>query len=44
MTCGIRSVVKDIRDETVNLLKNISLNDIISREEQLLDKQKLNKI
>ena len=44
MTCGIRSVVKDIRDETVNLLKNISLNDIISREEQLLNKQKLNKI
>lgn len=36
VTCGIRSVVKDIRDETVNLLKKISLTDIIDREEHLV--------
>ena len=36
LTCGIRSIVKDIRDETVNLLKNISLSDIIQREDQLV--------
>ena len=44
MTCGIRSVIKDIRDETVNMLKNISLSDIIVREEQLLKKYKKNNI
>ena len=37
LTCGIRSVVKDIRDETVNLLKNISLADIIKREDILVN-------
>jgi Rrf2 family protein len=36
MTCGIRSIIKDVRDETVNILKNISLTDIIKREEKLL--------
>ncbi len=35
-TCGIRSVVKDIRDETVNLLKKITLADILDRERKLL--------
>jgi len=40
ITCGIRSVVKDIRDETVNMLKKISLSDIILREEQLMKKKK----
>lgn len=35
-TCGIRSVVKDIRDETVNLLKKITLADILDREQKLL--------
>jgi Rrf2 family protein len=44
MTCGIRSIVKDIRDETVNILKKISLTDIISREEQLLKQFKKNDI
>jgi Rrf2 family protein len=34
-TCGIRSIIKDIRDETVNLLKKVSLTDIILREEKL---------
>jgi Rrf2 family protein len=36
VTCGIRSIIKDVRDETVNILKNISLLDIIEREEQLI--------
>jgi Rrf2 family protein len=35
-TCGIRSIIKEIRDETVNILKNVSLKDIIDREESLL--------
>jgi Rrf2 family protein len=40
ITCGIRSIVKDIRDETVNLLKKISLADILAREEQLIEENK----
>ena len=36
MTCGIRSFIKDVRDETVNILKKISLSDIIKREEKLM--------
>ncbi|MCK7460850.1 MAG: Rrf2 family transcriptional regulator [Sphingobacterium sp.] len=39
MTCGIRSIVKDIRDETVNILKNITLSDILAREEKLIKNQ-----
>lgn len=35
VTCGIRSIIKEIRDETVNRLKNISLDDILHREEDL---------
>jgi Rrf2 family protein len=42
LTCGIRSVVKDIRDETVNLLENISLADIIKREDILLNQHQKN--
>jgi Rrf2 family protein len=42
LTCGIRSVIKDIRDETVNLLKNISLADILNRENQLVNKMQNN--
>jgi Rrf2 family protein len=42
LTCGIRSVVKDIRDETVNLLKNISLADIINREDILVNQHQKN--
>ena len=30
-TCGIRSVFLDLRNETVNLLKNATLTEIISR-------------
>ena len=44
VTCGIRSVVKDIRDETVNLLKKITLADIIDREEQLIRENLTNNI
>lgn len=36
LTCGIRSIVKDIRDETVNILKKITLSDILAREEILI--------
>lgn len=35
-TCGVRSVVKEVRDKTVKILKNISLADIVKREKQLL--------
>ncbi|HOX78114.1 MAG TPA: Rrf2 family transcriptional regulator, partial [Bacteroidales bacterium] len=35
VTCGIRSIIKDIRNDTVNMLKNISLQDILQREEEL---------
>jgi Rrf2 family protein len=34
-TCGIRSIIKDIRDEMVPLLKKKTLFDIISREKIL---------
>jgi Rrf2 family protein len=40
ITCGIRSIVKDVRDETVNILKKISLADILEREDQLIGEQK----
>jgi Rrf2 family protein len=40
VTCGIRSIIKEIRDETVNILKNINLTDILIREEQLLKSSK----
>ncbi|MCX6257035.1 MAG: Rrf2 family transcriptional regulator [Bacteroidia bacterium] len=35
-TCGIRSVMKEVRDTTVNMLSNTSLADIIRREENVL--------
>jgi Rrf2 family protein len=41
-TCGIRSVIKDVRDETVNLLKNITLTDILNREDMLIQKKQTN--
>jgi len=41
VTCGIRSVIKDIRDETVNMLKKIRLSDILAREEQLMKEHKI---
>lgn len=35
-TCGIRSIVKDLRDETVKFLKSYSLADVINKEDELL--------
>ena len=37
-TCGVRNVIKDVREETVRLLKTFSIADIIQREEKLLKK------
>jgi Rrf2 family protein len=37
-TCGVRSVIKDIRETTVNILKTFSIAEIVSREEKLLKK------
>lgn len=36
-TCGIRSLFKEVRDQTVNLLKNNSLADIIAREDSIIE-------
>lgn len=36
-TCGIRSVIKEVRDETVKILKNATLAEIIRRENQLIE-------
>ena len=34
-TCGLRSVIKEVRDAAVKILKNTTLADIIEREEKL---------
>ncbi|MGK7395216.1 MAG: RrF2 family transcriptional regulator [Candidatus Cyclobacteriaceae bacterium M3_2C_046] len=34
-TCGIRSVFKEVRDQTVLILKNNTLADILAREKNL---------
>ncbi|MBI5217319.1 MAG: Rrf2 family transcriptional regulator [Bacteroidia bacterium] len=34
-TCGLRSIVKDIRDATVKILKTNTLADVIKREKKL---------
>lgn len=34
-TCGLRSIIKDLRDEMVKILKLSSLQDILDREESL---------
>lgn len=36
--CGIRDVMKDVRDATLKILAETSLADIISREDNLKDK------
>jgi Rrf2 family protein len=36
-TCGIRNVIKEVRDETVRILKEATLAEIIRRENQLLN-------
>ncbi|MFH2094350.1 MAG: Rrf2 family transcriptional regulator [Bacteroidota bacterium] len=38
-TCGMRSVVKDIRDKTVDILKKTTIADILNREEELSGKE-----
>jgi Rrf2 family protein len=34
-TCGLRSYIKEVRDETVNVLKKATLANIIEREKEL---------
>lgn len=41
-TCGFKSVVKDLRDETVKFLKNTTIADIIKRENQLMEQKQSN--
>jgi Rrf2 family protein len=36
-TCGIKSYVKEIRDENVRIMKNITLKDILEREAWLTE-------
>ncbi|WMJ73759.1 Rrf2 family transcriptional regulator [Cytophagaceae bacterium ABcell3] len=38
-TCGIRNVISEVREETVKLLKNNSLADVIQKEEKLIKRQ-----
>ncbi len=38
--CGFKSVIKEVRDQSVKILKNNSLEDILKREEKLLNKKK----
>jgi len=38
-TCAIKFYVKEIRDETVRLMKNITLNDILEQEMHLSEKK-----
>jgi Rrf2 family protein len=35
-TCGIRAVIKEVRDESVRILKQNTLADILRREEELI--------
>ena len=37
-TCGIRMVMKEVRDATVKILNNTSLEDVLKREERLKKK------
>ena len=39
-TCGIRSIFKEVRDETVNLLKKATLAEILRRENDLIETKK----
>ena len=39
-TCGLRSIVKDVRDETVRMLKKTTIADVINRENELLKQNK----
>ncbi len=42
-TCGIRSVFMDVRNETVNMLKNATLAEIMGRAGKLEKERKLEK-
>ena len=42
-TCGMRSVVKSIRDETVNVMKTFSIQDIVDNENELIADSKKKK-
>lgn len=37
VTCGVRDVMKDARDATLNVLANTSLEDIVERESKLIN-------
>ena len=39
-SCGFRSVIKEVRDQSVKILKNNTLENILKREESLLNKKK----
>lgn len=39
-TCGIRSVFADVRNETVNMLKNATLTEIMKRSNSMKKKEK----
>jgi DNA-binding IscR family transcriptional regulator len=39
-TCGIRSIFKEVRDATVNLLKKATLAEILRRENDLIETKK----
>jgi DNA-binding IscR family transcriptional regulator len=38
--CGIRSVIQEVRNETVKILKANTLADILKRERKLIDQKK----
>ena len=39
-TCGLRMMAAEVRDETVNILKNTTLSDIIKREDAAINARK----
>lgn len=39
-TCGIRSIFSDVRNETVNMLKNATLTEIMQRASSMKKKKK----
>ncbi|HRS53136.1 MAG TPA: Rrf2 family transcriptional regulator [Bacteroidales bacterium] len=39
-TCGFRNIIKEVRNQSVNILKNNSLADILRIEEELKNKKK----
>ena len=41
-SCGFRSVIKEVRDQSVKILKNNSLENILKREDALINKKKKN--